>query len=235
MSSLDPIFRWLLTNNSTLKKCRIRTNTRPRIQIIKKNNKHWHQRKMERDNVCIENNNNNNKRNRHFSRKHQTEKKRKKRKRVKFNRKERIVKAKEQGPDQNAINLSSKVLTTLQKSVFAKGPSSIPTPNDVYWLKLRKELVSFINQLRHFANNAFQKGQEAEVAKITSNQQKERADPKMTGEPHHTKKNKFGAIYKSKPTSDKNLELLIENLEKTLINPNLIALLILALNLYLIL
>ena len=74
-------------------------------------------------------------------------KKRKKRKRVKFNRKERIVKAKEQGPDQNAINLSSKVLTTLQKSVFARGPSSIPTPNDVYWLKLRKELVSFINQL----------------------------------------------------------------------------------------
>ena len=78
MSSLDPIFRWLLTNNSTLKKCRIRTNTRPRIQIIKKNNKHWHQRKMERDNVCIENNNNNNKRNRHFSRKHQTEKKKEK-------------------------------------------------------------------------------------------------------------------------------------------------------------
>ena len=143
---------------------------------------------------------------------------------MKFNREERIVKAKEHGPDQNAINLPSKLLTALQKSVLAKGPSSIPTRNDVYWLKLRKELDSFINQLRHFANNAFQKGQEAEVAKITSNQQKERADPKMPGEPHHTKKNKFGAIYKSKPTSDKNLELLTENLEKTLINPNLIAL-----------
>ena len=189
MSSLDPFFRWLLTNNSTLKKCRIRTNIRRRIQKIKKNTKHCHQRKMERDNVCIENNNNNNKRNRHFSRKHQTEKKRKKRKRVKFNRKERIVKAKEQGPDQNAINLSSKVLTTLQKSVFAKGPSSIPTRNDVYWLKLRKELDSFINQLRYFANNAFQKGQEAEVAKIASNQLNERADPKIPGEPHQRKIN----------------------------------------------
>ena len=78
MSSLDPFFRWLLTNNSTLKKCRIRTNIRPRIQKIKKNTKHCHQRKMERDNVCIENNNNNNKRNRHFSRKHETEKKKEK-------------------------------------------------------------------------------------------------------------------------------------------------------------
>ena len=36
MSSLDPFFRWLLTNNSTLKKCRIRTNIRRRIQKIKK-------------------------------------------------------------------------------------------------------------------------------------------------------------------------------------------------------
>ena len=115
----------------------IRTNFRRRIQIIEKNTKRSHQRKIERDNLCIENNNNNNKQNRRFSRKHQIEKKRKKR--VKLNLKERIRKAKEEGPDQNAINLSSKVLTTPQKSVLGKGQSIIPTLNDVNWLNIRKE------------------------------------------------------------------------------------------------
>ena len=170
-------------------------------------------------NLCIENNNNNKKRNRQFSRKHQIEKKREKRKRVKLNRKERIRKAKEEGPDQNVINLSSKVLTTPQKSVLTKGPSFIPTPNDVNWLNVRKDLDSFINQLRYFANNTFHEGQEVEVAEIPPNQEQERADPKIPGDPPKTKKNKTGAMYKSKPTSNKNLELFIENLEKDLINP----------------
>ena len=115
----------------------IRTNVRRGIQIIEKNTKRRHQRKIERDNLCIENNNNNNKRNRRFSRK-QMEKKREK-KRVKLNRKERIRKAKEEGPDQNAINLSSKMLTTPQKSVLGKGQSFISTLNDVNWLNIRKE------------------------------------------------------------------------------------------------
>ena len=74
---------------------RIRTNIRRRMQIIEKNTNRKHQRKIKRDNLCIENNNNNKKRNRRFSRKHQIEKKREKRKRVKLNRKERIRKAKE--------------------------------------------------------------------------------------------------------------------------------------------
>ena len=115
----------------------IRTNVRRGIQIIEKNTKRRHQRKIERDNLCIESNNNNNKRNRRFSRE-QREKKREK-KRVKLNRKERIRKAKEEGPDQNAINLSSKVLTTPQKSVLGKGQSFISTLNDVNWLNIRKE------------------------------------------------------------------------------------------------
>ena len=66
---------------------------------------------------------------------------------MKRNQKERIRKAKEEDPDQYAINLSSKVLTTPQKSVLAKGPSFIPTPNDVSWLSVRKN--SFIKQLRY--------------------------------------------------------------------------------------
>ena len=142
---------------------------------------------MKRDNLCIENNNNNKKRNRRFSRKHQIEKKREKRKRVKLNRKERIRKAKEEGPDENVINLSLKVLTTPQKSVLAKGPSFIPTPNDVDWLNIRKDLDSFINQLQYFANNAFQEGQEVEVGEIAPNQEQERADLKIPGDPPQNK------------------------------------------------
>ena len=84
---------------------RIRTNVRRRIQIIEKNTKHRHQQKIERDNLCIENNNNNNKQNRRFSRKYQIEKEKKK-KTVKLNRKERIRRAKDQDPEQYAINLS---------------------------------------------------------------------------------------------------------------------------------
>ena len=40
----------------------------------------------------------------------------------------------------------------------------------INWLNVRKELDSFINQLRYFANNTFQKGKEVEVAEITPNQ-----------------------------------------------------------------
>lgn len=66
-------------------------------------------------------------------------------------------KSKEEYPDQNAINLSSKVRTFPQKSILAKSLSFTPTPNDVSWLNVRKELNNFINQLRCFANVAFQR------------------------------------------------------------------------------
>ena len=134
-------------NISHVEQRRIRANVRRRIQITEKNTKRRHQQKIERDNLCIENNSNNNKRNRQFSKTYQIEKRREKRKCVKRTWKERIRKAKEEDPDQYAINLSSKVLTTPQKSVLAKGPSFIPTPNDVSWLSVRKN--SFIKQLRY--------------------------------------------------------------------------------------
>ena len=107
---------------------------------------------------------------------------------MKLNQKERIIKAKEEGPDQNAINLSSKVLTTPQKLLLAKGPSSIHTPNDVNWLSVRRELDSFISQLRYFANNAFQKRQEFKVTEMAPNQEQERADLKIPGDPPKKKR-----------------------------------------------
>ena len=51
--------------------------------------------------------------------------------------------------------IPSKVLTTPQNSLLAKDPSFIPTPNDVNWLSVRRELDGFINQVRYFANNTF--------------------------------------------------------------------------------
>ena len=53
---------------------------------------------------------------------------------------------------------------------------------------------------------------------MAPNQEQERANPKIPGDPSWKKKNKIGAMYKSKPTSNKNLELFMDNLEKDLIN-----------------
>ena len=63
------------------------------------------------------------------------------------------------------------------------------------------------------ANNTFEKGKEVEVAEIAPNQEQERVDPKVPGDPSKTNKNKIGAICKSKLTSNKDLELFIGNLE----------------------
>ena len=64
----------------------------------------------------------------------------------------------------------------------------------------------------------FKKGKKL-IAEIAPNQEQERANPKIPGDPPKPKKNKIGAMHKSKPTSNKNLELFIENLGKDLINP----------------
>ena len=67
-----------------------------------------------------------------------------------------------------------------------KGSSFISTPNDVNWLSVRKVLAGFISQLRYFANHAFQ-GQEVKVIKMAPNQEQERADPKIPGDPAQNK------------------------------------------------
>ena len=56
---------------------------------------------------------------------------------------------------------------------------------------------------------------------MTPNQEQERADPKIPRDPTQKKqkKSKISEMYTSKPTSNKNLELLIDNLEKDLISP----------------
>ena len=50
-------------------------------------------------------------------------------------------------------------------------------------------------------------------------QEQDRADAKIPADPPKTKKNKIGSMYKLKPTSNKNLELFLKNLENDLTNP----------------
>ena len=63
----------------------------------------------------------------------------------------------------------------------------------------------------------FKKGKKL-IAEIAPNQEQERANPKIPEDPPKPKKNKIVAMHKSKPTSNKNLELFIENLGKDLKN-----------------
>ena len=50
---------------------------------------------------------------------------------------------------QEPINISSKGLTEVQKSVMKKGPSFVPLPKHVDWLSLRTGLDKFVSKLRY--------------------------------------------------------------------------------------
>ena len=52
-------------------------------------------------------------------------------------------------PKQNAINLSSKVLSPADKSLLKKGPSFVPTSTDINWCILGQDLDSFVNKLHY--------------------------------------------------------------------------------------
>ena len=58
-----------------------------------------------------------------------------------------IEEAKTTSPEQNAINLSSKVLSPAEISLLKKGPSFVPTPTDINWCNLRQDFDSFANKL----------------------------------------------------------------------------------------
>ena len=49
---------------------------------------------------------------------------------------------------QEPINISSKGLTEVQKSVMKKGPSFVPLPKHVDWLLLRTGLEKFVSKLK---------------------------------------------------------------------------------------
>lgn len=64
--------------------------------------------------------------------------------------------AKANAPDQNAINLSSLKLTSLQKYLRSKGTSFVPTPKDVNWYEPRKNFTKFQLNQDHQKLHTFQ-------------------------------------------------------------------------------
>ena len=122
---------------------------RNKVRYMEKAIRRRHSRKLSRDKITEHHNIDNKKRkNRRFSKKQLINKKKLKRVRHKNNYRERIQFAKVNGPDQNAINLSTLNLTSPQKPLLSKGPSFVPTPKDVNWYELRKNFTKFVNQLR---------------------------------------------------------------------------------------
>ena len=82
--------------------------------------------------------------NRRFRKLHNSERK------TIYREKERrmIEEAKKTSLEQNAINLSSKVLTPAEKSLYTKkGPSFVSTPTDINWCNLQQGFDSFVNKL----------------------------------------------------------------------------------------
>ena len=108
------------------------TTTRNKVRYMEKATRRRHSRKLLRDKITEHQNIDSKKRkNRRFSKKQLANKKKLKRVRIKNNYRERIHLVKVNGPDQNAINVSSLNLTSPQKSLLSKGPSFVPTPKDV--------------------------------------------------------------------------------------------------------
>ena len=58
-----------------------------------------------------------------------------------------IEEAKSTSPEENAINLSSKVLSLAETSLLKKGPSFVPTPTVINWCNLRQDFDTFVNKI----------------------------------------------------------------------------------------
>ena len=107
-----------------------------------------HKRKHKRDHITV------------FSHQRKNRRFRKTKRRRHNNERKTIYREKERGmieevkptsPEQNTINLSSKVLSPAEKSLLKKGPSFAPTPTDINWCNLLQDFDSFVNKLRFHA------------------------------------------------------------------------------------
>ena len=147
----------------------------------------------------------------------------KKKKRNKCSFKGRIKKVKENSPDQNAINLSSRDLSPSQKSVLAKEPTFLPTPTSVNWLDLHKDFDKFVNQLRYEFKKQHTQHQEQGISANNALQsvqhQISNKDANNNLPPPPVKTNKFPPLYRSKEADNKSLEMFIEKIGKYLFNP----------------
>ena len=146
-----------------------------------------------------------------------------KKKRNKCSFKDRTKKINENSPDQNAINLSTRDLTSSQKSVLPKGPTFLPTPTSVNWLDLHKDFDKFVNQLRYEFKKQHTQHQEQGISANNALQsvqhQISNKDANNNLPLPPVKTNKFPPLYRSKEADYKSLEMFIEKIGKYLFNP----------------
>ena len=192
-----------------------------KIAILEVNIKFRHTRKQEREH--IQPNIVARKRNRRFKKEIIMNKRKEKQKRYRSKKKEKLKLIKQNAPDQNAINLSKTILTEEEKSILIKGPSFVPTPTDINWYDVRKNLTKFANKLRHFTDENQQQQQQ---------QQQEPTHPDINTEETTMNNNSFPPgkpppkvnpyqqLCRSKPSNNNSLELFIDNIEKELFNPS---------------
>ena len=194
---------------------------RNKVRYMEKAIRRRHSRKLSRDKITEHYNIDNKKRkNRRFCKKQLINKKKLKPVRHKNNYRERIQFAKVNGPDENAINLSSLNLTSPQKSLLSKGPFFVPTAKYVNWYELRKNFTKFVNQLR-FKLKQYQLNQDHQNQQELSNliQSKSLPNEASLPPPPPRRDKRYGPLYNSKPTNNRSLELFIDNIEKDLFNP----------------
>ena len=110
-----------------------------KIENLSRKIRYCHEKKYKRDNIsAIESN----QQNRRFSR----GKRRKHNKQCKKRWAEQqilINEAKQNCPDQNAINLCYLEISDSAKSLLSKGPLYVPFPKDINWYKLKQDFDSF--------------------------------------------------------------------------------------------
>ena len=131
--------------------------------------------------------------------------------------KQSFARIKETAPDQNAINLTSTVLSESQKSLLRKRPSFVPTPSDINWYEVRRDFDKFVNQLRYRVTHS---------TETTSNQEILAEPPtadniNVIPNPPR-KKSATSRLYRSKETKCQSLELFIEAMENDLFNTSYI-------------
>ena len=113
-----------------------------------------------------------------------------------------------------------------QKPLLKKGPSFVPTPSDVNWLRLQKDFEKFITQLRYRLKlNQQSSTFRSELQQWHSSNDAQALEPNTNTQdqfqpPAPPKRVDYNTpMYCSKKTYNKSLEMFIKKVEKELFDP----------------
>ena len=113
--------------------------------------------------------------------------------------------------------MSNSVLFEEQKSLLKKGLSFVPTPTDINWYEVRKDFTKFTNKIRHLAD--LDQQQEQVLHQTNSNEPTTNENNFQPGKPP-PKANTYQQLYRSKPSTNKSVELFIKSIKKEVFNPS---------------